>query len=41
MLFKIEKNLNYDVLRIIFKYLNGTDLSNASQVCKYDYINHL
>ncbi|XP_047364576.1 uncharacterized protein LOC124954941 isoform X2 [Vespa velutina] len=30
----MEQNLNYYVLRIIFKYLNGQDLSNASQVCK-------
>lgn len=26
--------LVYDVLRIIFKYLNGMDLSNASRVCR-------
>ncbi|KAL2751087.1 F-box only protein 22-like isoform X1 [Vespula maculifrons] len=30
----MEQNINYYVLRSIFEYLNGLDLSNASQVCK-------
>ncbi|XP_043679613.1 F-box only protein 22-like isoform X1 [Vespula pensylvanica] len=31
---KSWQKLTYDVLCIIFKYLNGLDLSNASQVCR-------
>lgn len=29
-----NQNLTYDVLRIIFKYLNGMDLSSAARVCR-------
>lgn len=38
---KSWQKLTYDVLCIIFKYLNGLDLSNASQVCRYNYNEHL
>lgn len=29
------QDLTYDVLRIIFKFLNGKDLSAAAMVCRY------
>ncbi|CAK9830248.1 F-box only protein 22 [Anthophora retusa] len=31
---RTDRYLTYDVLRIIFKYLNGVELSNASMVCR-------
>lgn len=31
---KLWQELTYDVLRIIFQYLNGLDLSNAARVCR-------
>lgn len=32
--------LTYDILRIIFRYLNGRDLTNAAMVCRYKYNVH-
>ena len=32
---EFQPELTYDVLRIIFTYLNGKDLSNAAMVCRY------
>lgn len=29
-------HLTYDVLRIIFRYLNGLDLSRVAMVCRYN-----
>ena len=33
-----DRYLTYDILRIVFKYLNWIDLSNASMVCRCENI---
>jgi len=32
--------LTYDILRIVFQYLNARDLANAAMVCRYTSINN-
>lgn len=32
--------LTYDVLRLVFKYFNWVDLSNASMVCRCEYVRY-
>lgn len=36
-----SRYLTYDVLRIVFKYLNGMELSNASMVCRCGNVHYL
>lgn len=31
----VSLNLTYDILRIVFTYLNGMDLGRAAMVCRY------
>lgn len=33
--------LTYDILRIVFRYLNGRDLASAAMVCRYNVHNTL
>lgn len=32
--------LTYDILRIVFQYLNARDLANAAKVCRYILMMH-
>lgn len=31
-------SLTYDILRIVFRYLNGRDLSSVAMVCRYNVL---